>query len=127
MFVSKFVKSPLLSLSRSMSVYRLGKFTPVLPKKNLDASGNSIPGVYPGYFVAPCATVVGQVELEENVSVWYTAVIRGDNDLIKIGKGSNIQDAASTFLVVYTLFYYLIDWSDILLPTVVFFLISFTY
>lgn len=46
------------------------------------------------YFVADNATVIGSVALENNVSVWFNAVIRGDNELITIGENSNIQDAA---------------------------------
>ena len=44
------------------------------------------------FYVAPNATVLGQVELAEDVSVWFGAVIRGDVEKIFIGKGSNIQD-----------------------------------
>ena len=43
-------------------------------------------------FVAPNATVVGDVTLEEGVSVWYGAVLRGDSGPIRVGAGSNIQD-----------------------------------
>ena len=46
------------------------------------------------YFVADNATVIGLVALENNVSVWFNAVIRGDNELITIGENSNIQDGA---------------------------------
>ena len=46
------------------------------------------------YFVAENATVVGSVILEHNTSVWFNAVVRGDNDLITIGEGSNVQDGA---------------------------------
>ena len=45
-------------------------------------------------FVAPNATVIGQVRLENGVSVWPGAVIRGDQDLITIEDGSNVQDGA---------------------------------
>ncbi|MDX1754772.1 MAG: gamma carbonic anhydrase family protein [Marinobacter sp.] len=47
-----------------------------------------------GQFVAGNATVIGSVVLEERSSVWFNAVIRGDNDLITIGPESNIQDGA---------------------------------
>ncbi|MEO8345944.1 MAG: gamma carbonic anhydrase family protein [Betaproteobacteria bacterium] len=47
-----------------------------------------------GHFVAPDATLVGNVVLEHQVSVWFQAVIRGDNDRIHIGAGSNIQDGS---------------------------------
>lgn len=46
------------------------------------------------YFVAENATVIGSVRLEDNASVWFQAVVRGDNDLIVIGKNSNVQDGA---------------------------------
>lgn len=45
-------------------------------------------------FVAPNATVIGQVELGAGSSVWYGAVIRGDVEVIKIGAHSNVQDGA---------------------------------
>ena len=43
-------------------------------------------------YIAPNATVVGQVSLQENVNIWYGAVLRGDYGRICIGKGTNIQD-----------------------------------
>lgn len=43
-------------------------------------------------YVAPNAQVIGHVELGEGSSVWFGAVLRGDNDLIKIGARSNVQD-----------------------------------
>ena len=43
-------------------------------------------------WVADNATVLGRVAMAEGASVWFGAVIRGDNDLISIGKNSNIQD-----------------------------------
>lgn len=46
------------------------------------------------YFVAPNATVIGRVTLEEDVSVWFNAVIRGDREPIRIGARSNIQEGA---------------------------------
>lgn len=46
------------------------------------------------YFVADNATVVGKVRLENNASVWFNAVIRGDNDLISVGENTNIQDGS---------------------------------
>jgi len=45
------------------------------------------------YWVADNATVIGSVVLEHNASVWFNSVVRGDNDLITIGDGSNIQDS----------------------------------
>ena len=45
-------------------------------------------------FVAPNAVVVGDVEIAEGVSIWYSAVVRADVEKIKIGAYSNIQDGA---------------------------------
>src|SRR6266567_7433251 len=46
------------------------------------------------HFVAANATVIGSVVLEDESSVWFNTVIRGDNDVITIGARSNVQDAA---------------------------------
>jgi carbonic anhydrase/acetyltransferase-like protein (isoleucine patch superfamily) len=46
------------------------------------------------YWIAPNASVIGRVRLELDASVWFGAVLRGDNDFIHIGEGSNIQDNA---------------------------------
>ena len=47
---------------------------------------------HPQSWVAPNATLVGKVRLEEGASVWFNAVLRGDNELILVGKDSNVQD-----------------------------------
>lgn len=44
------------------------------------------------YWIAESANVIGNVELNENTSVWFGAVIRGDNERISVGTGSNIQE-----------------------------------
>ena len=46
------------------------------------------------HFIAPNATVIGSVILEDRSSVWFNAVVRGDNDLIHIGEASNVQDGS---------------------------------
>lgn len=46
------------------------------------------------FFVADNATVIGSVVLEANVSIWFNAVLRADNDVITIGENSNIQDGS---------------------------------
>jgi carbonic anhydrase/acetyltransferase-like protein (isoleucine patch superfamily) len=43
-------------------------------------------------FVADSAEVIGNVQLEDDTSIWFKAVLRGDNELIRIARGSNIQD-----------------------------------
>ncbi|SON55428.1 Serine acetyltransferase [Hartmannibacter diazotrophicus] len=45
-----------------------------------------------GCWVAPCATLVGRIVLEADASVWFGCVLRGDNEEIRIGRGSNVQD-----------------------------------
>lgn len=44
------------------------------------------------YFVAESAQVIGNVILEEGAGIWFGAVLRGDNESITVGKGSNIQE-----------------------------------
>ncbi|RVU30112.1 gamma carbonic anhydrase family protein [Neptunomonas marina] len=56
--------------------------------------GRKVTCVGDEHFIAPNATVIGNVTLHNNSSVWFNAVIRGDNDPIVIGEGSNIQDGA---------------------------------
>tara|TARA_Y100001947_G_scaffold139070_1_gene129049 strand:- start:1162 stop:1695 length:534 start_codon:yes stop_codon:yes gene_type:complete len=64
-----------------MALFDLDGVKPVTPD-----SGN--------YWVAENATVLGRVILKENASVWFNAVLRGDNDPIEIGENSNIQDGS---------------------------------
>lgn len=52
------------------------------------------PDVGSAAFVAPNATLAGDVVLAAGSSVWYGAVVRGDTGAIRIGKNSNIQDNA---------------------------------
>ena len=51
-----------------------------------------VPQLGPGAWVADSADVIGAVELAENASVWFGAVVRGDCDTIRIGRNSNVQD-----------------------------------
>ena len=62
-----------------MTIYALEGFTPQFP------AGND-------YWVAPNATLIGRVRLLKNASVWFGAVLRGDNDWIEVGENSNVQD-----------------------------------
>ncbi len=43
-------------------------------------------------FLADGTQIIGDVEIKENSSIWYNAVVRGDTNLIKIGKNTNVQD-----------------------------------
>lgn len=58
------------------------------------AVGDKVPQVDPTAFIAPTATVVGDVRIGPRASVWYGAVVRGDTSYAVIGEGANIQDNA---------------------------------
>lgn len=55
---------------------------------------STAPTVHPSAYVADSAEVMGNVHLAADASVWFGAVIRGDNEPIAIGEGSNIQDGS---------------------------------
>jgi len=52
------------------------------------------PDIRGEHYVAENAMVIGSVVIERHVSVWFNTVIRGDNDLVTLGEGSNVQDGA---------------------------------
>ena len=62
-----------------MTLYALDGISPDLPGEGL-------------CWVAPDAAVIGKVKLERMASVWFGAVLRGDNELLLVGENSNIQD-----------------------------------
>ena len=62
-----------------MAIYQLGDF---------------VPEIHAEAWVAPEAQVIGRVRLDAGASVWFGATLRGDNELIWIGEGSNVQDSA---------------------------------
>lgn len=64
-----------------MAIYKLGENAPCLPEDG-------------EYWVAPNATVLGNVILHPGASIWFNAVLRGDNDPITIGANSNVQDGS---------------------------------
>ncbi|NLY13281.1 MAG: gamma carbonic anhydrase family protein [Gammaproteobacteria bacterium] len=47
---------------------------------------------HPESWIAPTAAVIGKVRLDAGASIWFSAVLRGDNELIHIGENSNVQD-----------------------------------
>ena len=55
---------------------------------------DDVPQVPASAWVAESAQVMGKVTLAENASVWYGAVLRGDNDRITVGRNSNVQDGS---------------------------------
>jgi carbonic anhydrase/acetyltransferase-like protein (isoleucine patch superfamily) len=56
--------------------------------------GDRNPALAPSSWIAPGAHVIGGVSLAAEASIWFGAVVRGDNDPIVIGAGSNVQDGA---------------------------------
>jgi carbonic anhydrase/acetyltransferase-like protein (isoleucine patch superfamily) len=54
--------------------------------------GDARVDAHPQSWVAPSATLIGKVRLDAGASVWFGAVLRGDNELIHIGEDSNVQD-----------------------------------
>jgi carbonic anhydrase/acetyltransferase-like protein (isoleucine patch superfamily) len=62
-----------------MPIYALGEFEPKTPGPDR-------------FWLAPDATIIGKVELDEDVGIWFGSVLRGDNEPIVVGKGSNIQE-----------------------------------
>ncbi len=64
-----------------MTIYALGEAVPRFPADDR-------------YWVAPDATLIGAVELQEDASVWWGAVLRGDNEPLVVGARSNVQDGS---------------------------------
>jgi carbonic anhydrase/acetyltransferase-like protein (isoleucine patch superfamily) len=62
-----------------MAIYALDDLAPALPEAGR-------------YWIAPDAQVIGHVRLGADASIWFGAVLRGDNELIDIGARTNIQD-----------------------------------
>lgn len=62
-----------------MTIYSLDDISPTLPEDG-------------DYWIAPDANVIGNVVLESGASVWFGATLRGDNEVIHIGRGSNVQE-----------------------------------
>ena len=60
-------------------MYGFKEFQPIFPESN-------------NFWTADNATIIGKVEIREKVSIWFGAVLRGDNELIFINEGSNIQE-----------------------------------
>lgn len=56
--------------------------------------GNTSPQLGQNVWLAPNATVIGDVRIGDRASVWWNALIRGDNDPIYIGEETNIQDGS---------------------------------
>ena len=64
-----------------------------MPLYSLDEIAPDVPGEG-RYWIAPDAAVIGRVRLGEDVGLWFGCVLRGDNELIDVGAGTNIQEHA---------------------------------
>ncbi len=56
--------------------------------------GGRRPKVHPNAYIAPTAVLIGDVEVRAGASVWFGAVLRGDESTITVGEGANVQDNA---------------------------------
>jgi carbonic anhydrase/acetyltransferase-like protein (isoleucine patch superfamily) len=56
--------------------------------------GGKRPSVHPDAYIAPTAVLIGDVDIGAGASVWFGAVLRGDEAQIRVGPGANIQDNA---------------------------------
>lgn len=67
---------------------------PIIPsmKPLIYAIGDKKPKIHDSAFIAPGAVIAGDVEIGEDASVWFGCVLRGDENKILVGKGSNVQD-----------------------------------
>jgi carbonic anhydrase/acetyltransferase-like protein (isoleucine patch superfamily) len=65
-----------------------------MPIYELDGQAPEFPGAGQ-YFIADTATLIGRVRLKNDASVWFGAVLRGDNEWIELGERSQIQDNAT--------------------------------
>jgi carbonic anhydrase/acetyltransferase-like protein (isoleucine patch superfamily) len=64
--------------------------------------GGKTPRIHPSAFVAPTAVLIGDVEVGEESSIWFGAVLRGDNGPIRIGARTSVQDNAVLHVVNLT-------------------------
>ena len=61
---------------------------------NIDLGDKKIQTNGDNFWIAPSASVIGEVILSKDASIWFNAVLRADNEPIYIGEGSNVQDGA---------------------------------
>ena len=64
----------------------------MVPSARIVAHGGKLPTVAPSAFVAPSASIVGQVNISEGAGIWYNAVVRGDQAKVSIGTNSTVQE-----------------------------------
>ena len=61
---------------------------------NIDIGDKKLQTDGEDFWIAPNATVIGDVRLAKDASIWFNAVLRADNEPIFVGVGSNVQDGA---------------------------------
>lgn len=67
-------------LRKLMAIYQLGEHAP---------------DIDPSAYIAPTANLIGKVKVEADASIWFGVTIRGDNELITVGEGSNVQESST--------------------------------
>lgn len=65
-----------------MALYTLAEYAPQLPEDDQ-------------FWIAESAQVIGKVKIGKDVGIWFGAVLRGDNELIDVGAGSNVQEGCT--------------------------------
>jgi carbonic anhydrase/acetyltransferase-like protein (isoleucine patch superfamily) len=60
-----------------------------------------LPHLSPGVFVAPSASVIGDVEIGEDTNIWFSVVVRGDVNVVRIGARTNLQDGTVVHVDAY--------------------------
>ena len=60
----------------------------------IDLNNKSLTTENDDFWIAPDATVIGDVQMAKDSSIWFNCTLRGDNEPIEIGEGSNVQDGA---------------------------------
>lgn len=60
----------------------------------IHALDGDVPEIDPTAWIAPAAQVIGRVRIGPHASVWFGAVLRGDNEWIELGEGSNVQEGS---------------------------------
>jgi len=82
----------------SRPVRPVPRLTSMTPEERLNTFLGKDPTIDPTAFIAPGATVIGDVRMGARASIWPGAVARGDINFIEIGEGSNIQDGSIVHL-----------------------------
>jgi carbonic anhydrase/acetyltransferase-like protein (isoleucine patch superfamily) len=85
-----------IPLSENKSLIRTKGYLPFAQEIDLaiDPFEQLVPVIHPSAFIHPAATVIGEVSIGEESSVWPTAVLRGDQGALRVGARTSIQDGS---------------------------------